>query len=49
ITSDGTCGGVNGYTCTGSTFGSCCSEYGWCGDTASHCSACLVGFGTCSS
>jgi hypothetical protein len=48
ISPDGLCGRTNGYTCTGSTFGSCCSEYGYCGNTASYCSACQVGFGSCS-
>jgi hypothetical protein len=26
---DGQCGSQSGYTCTGSSFGSCCSEHGW--------------------
>ncbi|KAG9808869.1 carbohydrate-binding module family 18 protein, partial [Aureobasidium melanogenum] len=33
ISKDGTCGGYNGYTCAGSAFGSCCSQYGYCGST----------------
>jgi hypothetical protein len=33
VSPDGTCGATVGYTCTGSTFGTCCSQYGWCGNT----------------
>ena len=39
-TTDGTCGAGNGDTvCTGWPQGSCCSMYGFCGSTASHCGA----------
>ncbi|KAI5856013.1 hypothetical protein BZA05DRAFT_465151, partial [Tricharina praecox] len=45
---DGSCGGTTGYTCTGSTWGGCCSKYGFCGTTAAYCSTvggCQAGFG----
>ncbi|KAL2076241.1 hypothetical protein VTL71DRAFT_1184 [Oculimacula yallundae] len=51
ISVDGQCG-ANGKTCTGSTFGTCCSAGGWCGSTAGHCSVdskCQANFGTCTS
>ncbi|KAK6542097.1 hypothetical protein TWF694_007866 [Orbilia ellipsospora] len=35
--SDGTCGGTKGYTCSGSTFGNCCSSKGYCGSTGVYC------------
>jgi peptidoglycan/xylan/chitin deacetylase (PgdA/CDA1 family) len=35
VSTDGSCGGTNGYKCSGSTFGNCCSQYGWCGATVS--------------
>ncbi|TGZ78918.1 glycoside hydrolase/deacetylase [Ascodesmis nigricans] len=45
ISPDGTCGGVNGYTCES---GQCCSEYGWCGTESTHCDAgCQPLFGQC--
>jgi hypothetical protein len=45
---DGACGGTTGQTCLGSVFGDCCSEYGYCGNTAVYCSAgCQSAFGTC--
>ncbi|KAM0344841.1 hypothetical protein ACHAPU_007223 [Fusarium lateritium] len=48
ISTDGFCG-KNGKTCKGSTFGPCCSEQGYCGNT-SHCSTgCQSAFGTCGS
>ncbi|KAF2026994.1 hypothetical protein EK21DRAFT_32845, partial [Setomelanomma holmii] len=48
ISSDGTCGGSKGYTCEGSTFGNCCSQYGYCGKTTTYCGAgCNSAFGTC--
>ena len=48
ISTDGTCGGVTGFICTGSTFGNCCSMYGWCGSTTDHCGTdCQTAFGTC--
>jgi len=45
---DGTCGGATGYTCTGTTYGTCCSPYGYCGSTTAHCGGgCQPTFGTC--
>jgi hypothetical protein len=50
VSTDGTCGGTKGFKCTGSSFGNCCSQYGWCGSTADHCSTgCNSVFGTCGS
>ncbi|CCF41523.1 lectin, partial [Colletotrichum higginsianum] len=50
ITPDGSCGGSNAYTCTGGTFGNCCSRYGFCGNTDEHClNGCNSQFGDCSS
>ncbi|TLS27126.1 hypothetical protein PpBr36_04961 [Pyricularia pennisetigena] len=43
---NGQCG--NSTTCAGSPFGSCCSEYYWCGSGAAYCGAgCRGPFGTC--
>lgn len=48
VSTDGSCGGTNGYTCQGSSFGNCCSQYGWCGSDAAHCgTGCQSSFGTC--
>ncbi|KAH7175202.1 hypothetical protein EDB81DRAFT_895596, partial [Dactylonectria macrodidyma] len=47
VSTDGVCG-ANGYTCAGSAFGGCCSEYGYCGDTSAYCgTGCQTAFGTC--
>ncbi|WXC64804.1 hypothetical protein SNK03_010615 [Fusarium graminearum] len=49
VSTDGRCGGFNGKTCKGSSFGDCCSIGDWCGKT-SHCDAgCQSKFGTCNS
>ncbi|KAF2258416.1 hypothetical protein CC78DRAFT_595079, partial [Lojkania enalia] len=49
ISNDGTCGGRKGFTCLNSSFGNCCSQYGWCGSTSAFCSTgCNSAFGTCS-
>ncbi|KAH4256362.1 hypothetical protein HBI04_230710 [Parastagonospora nodorum] len=46
ISTDGICGGTAGSTCVGSSFGNCCSAYGWCGSTAAFCATgCQAGFG----
>ncbi|KAF2874488.1 multicopper oxidase-domain-containing protein [Massariosphaeria phaeospora] len=46
---DGTCGGGLGYTCKGSDYGNCCSQYQYCGGSNEHCGVgCLSGFGDCS-
>ncbi|KAK0654839.1 hypothetical protein B0T16DRAFT_486562 [Cercophora newfieldiana] len=45
---DGKCG--SGVTCLGSTFGRCCSQFGWCGDGDQFCPpivGCQAQFGTC--
>lgn len=48
VSTDATCGGANGYTCQGSTFGNCCSSAGYCGSTTAYCgTGCQSGFGTC--
>lgn len=45
VSPDNTCGGDKAYTCPDST---CCSQYGFCGDTADHCGAgCQSAFGVC--
>ena len=51
VTTDGSCGPANGgKTCTGASFGTCCSASGYYGSTTAHCSSgCQSGFGTCSS
>jgi peptidoglycan/xylan/chitin deacetylase (PgdA/CDA1 family) len=50
VSLDGTCGGSSGYTCQGSSFGDCCSQYGWCGSTTNYCdTGCQSEFGTCGS
>ncbi|KAJ0382111.1 hypothetical protein COL922a_013212 [Colletotrichum nupharicola] len=45
VSTDGQCGPSNGgTTCTGSTFGKCCSSSGWCGTDDAHCgSGCQSG------
>lgn len=49
VSTDGSCAGTNGFTCQGSAFGSCCSQYGWCGSSDAHCKVgCNGAFGTCS-
>ncbi|KAL1892255.1 hypothetical protein Sste5346_007211 [Sporothrix stenoceras] len=37
VTTDGSCG--NGKTCLGSTFGQCCSQFGFCGNGEQFCPA----------
>ncbi|KAF4830322.1 Lectin-C [Colletotrichum tropicale] len=50
ISPDGTCGGINAYTCTGGSFGNCCSQWGYCGNSDDHClNGCQSKFGDCSS
>ncbi|KAH9238683.1 carbohydrate esterase family 4 protein [Colletotrichum gloeosporioides 23] len=53
VSLDGKCGntGTSGSeTCQGSTFGNCCSAYGYCGSTDLHCgTGCQSSFGTCGS
>lgn len=50
ISENGQCGLGSGQTCTGSIFGSCCSFYGFCGDTDIYClttERCQPGYGDC--
>ncbi|KAF2743395.1 carbohydrate-binding module family 18 protein [Sporormia fimetaria CBS 119925] len=48
ISKNGQCG--NGVTCLGSSFGDCCSQYGYCGRTKDYCGkGCNPLFGTCTS
>lgn len=50
ISSNGRCGVGYGYTCLGSSFGSCCSQYSYCGSTPAYCATgCQSGYGSCSS
>ncbi|KAI7350976.1 hypothetical protein KC336_g22536, partial [Hortaea werneckii] len=54
ISPNGHCGTLGnggtpeGYTCTGSEFGACCSSSGFCGDTTDYCLAgCQPDYGDC--
>ncbi|KAF5587789.1 muramidase [Fusarium subglutinans] len=48
ISPDGTCGGEKGYTCEGSQFGNCCSQYGYCGTATDNCgNGCQKQYGLC--
>ncbi|KAI0528113.1 carbohydrate esterase family 4 protein [Xylaria bambusicola] len=45
VSIDGSCG--NGVTCDGSGFGTCCSQYGFCGSTDDYCgTGCQPAFGS---
>lgn len=47
---DGTCGGSAEFTCKGSGFGDCCSEFNFCGKSTDHCGdGCQADYGVCSS
>ncbi|KAG9232412.1 putative killer toxin subunits alpha/beta [Amylocarpus encephaloides] len=49
-TTNGQCGATSGSSCAGSSFGQCCSSFGFCGVTETHCGVgCQAGFGTCGS
>ncbi|KAH7014614.1 uncharacterized protein B0I36DRAFT_231953, partial [Microdochium trichocladiopsis] len=44
--SDGTCGGTQGFTCICSGLGDCFSQYGWCDSSIDHGgTGCQSGFG----
>ncbi|KAK4198202.1 hypothetical protein QBC40DRAFT_94861 [Triangularia verruculosa] len=47
ISQDGACG--SGVTCTGSRFGNCCSQFGFCGSSSDYClsEGCQREFGSC--
>ncbi|ORY13820.1 hypothetical protein BCR34DRAFT_534999 [Clohesyomyces aquaticus] len=48
VSQDGLCGPLNNYaTCTGSTFGSCCSVHGYCGNGQDYCSPGNCQSGSC--
>ncbi|KAI1839981.1 hypothetical protein JX265_013597 [Neoarthrinium moseri] len=49
VSSDGICGIYNNSrTCTGSGFGGCCSQFGYCGSDDDHCGVgCQSGWGSC--
>ncbi|TQN64133.1 Chitin deacetylase, partial [Colletotrichum shisoi] len=48
VSTDGMCGQANGKTCLGSIFGTCCSQYSYCGTTEGHCGpGCQSGYGSC--
>jgi hypothetical protein len=49
LTNESRTGGpIEGYTCTGSQHGVCCSQYGYCGNRPEYCYAgCQTGFGYC--
>ncbi|KAH7088454.1 hypothetical protein FB567DRAFT_579320 [Paraphoma chrysanthemicola] len=48
ISPNGLCGVTTGFTCGGSNFGNCCSEYNYCGSTPAYCSGgCQSEFGDC--
>lgn len=50
VTSDGSCGKANGFTCAGSSFGDCCSVSGHCGSSISFCGeGCQRNYGSCGS
>lgn len=46
---DGSCGSGTSFLCSATaTGGSCCSQYGYCGDTSAHCgTGCQADYGTC--
>ncbi|KAK9413595.1 hypothetical protein SUNI508_11804 [Seiridium unicorne] len=49
VSTDGICGIYNNSkTCAGSAFGSCCSQFGYCGSDDDHCGVgCQSGWGSC--
>lgn len=49
VSTNGQCGAL--LTCLASPYGDCCSEHGWCGGTADHCSppGCQAAYGRCDS
>ncbi|KAL4744291.1 hypothetical protein BDW72DRAFT_199742 [Aspergillus terricola var. indicus] len=51
VSENGLCGASNsGWTCLGSQFGDCCSNYGYCGSSSDYCSSanCDATYGSCS-
>ncbi|KAL8298944.1 hypothetical protein RB597_007529 [Gaeumannomyces tritici] len=48
VTTNGSCGRANGFTCGGSSFGDCCSVSGQCGSSVSFCGeGCQRNYGSC--
>ncbi|KAF2033692.1 hypothetical protein EK21DRAFT_47263, partial [Setomelanomma holmii] len=48
ISPHGLCGSHNGFNCAGSRFGSCCSQWGFCGIGSEYCgTGCQSAFGHC--
>ncbi|KLU84449.1 hypothetical protein MAPG_03491 [Magnaporthiopsis poae ATCC 64411] len=50
VSRDGRCGEENGrQRCTGSDYGQCCSQFGWCGDGPEYCDSrtCQADWGIC--
>ena len=48
VSPDGSCGQKSGQTCRGSTYGDCCSQYGFCGRASTYCfEGCQSGYGDC--
>jgi hypothetical protein len=48
ISPNGSCGDSTEYTCKGSRWGDCCSQYGFCGKSELYCDAkCQSPFGVC--
>ncbi|KAJ5131970.1 hypothetical protein N7448_006128 [Penicillium atrosanguineum] len=49
VSTTGTCGAYNGTaTCSGSAFGNCCSQFGWCGGDTGYCGyGCQSDYGSC--
>ncbi|KAF7869719.1 hypothetical protein EAF04_004503 [Stromatinia cepivora] len=48
VSEDGSCGGGEGQTCKGSSFGECCSQAGYCGGSGDYCgTGCQGDFGVC--
>ncbi|KAH8678295.1 putative glycosyl hydrolase, family 18 [Xylariales sp. PMI_506] len=49
VSADGSCGTGTTFTCLGAADNAtCCSQYGYCGNTAAHCGAgCQSGYGDC--
>lgn len=48
VSANGACSGSSGFRCSGSVYGDCCSQKGWCGSSLAYCgTGCQPQFGTC--
>ncbi|KAH9871869.1 hypothetical protein J1614_006127 [Plenodomus biglobosus] len=48
VSPNGLCGAESGFTCAGSAFGKCCSQYNHCGSDNKYCdNGCQKAFGSC--